>query len=142
MARSAARSGAVSLQDTIRSAAAELPADTVARIAAAIAPALAQPAANQPEISPADLRFWSSVDGLAYMAQSHDETLQRCLSHFQHLLSSITSAAHEDSDSAWTEALCDIGAEWIYQERQRADDFRRIQQAAIALATGRKEVQA
>ncbi|ASK91860.1 MULTISPECIES: hypothetical protein [Xanthomonas] len=66
MARSAAHKGAVSLQDTIRSAAAELPADTIARIAAALAPALAQPAANQPQRTTKQLRvaLSSCADGL------------------------------------------------------------------------------
>ncbi|RWU12451.1 hypothetical protein [Xanthomonas phaseoli] len=66
MSRSAARKGAASLQDTIRSAAAELPADTIARIAAAVAPALAQPAANQPQRTTKQLKvaLSSCADGL------------------------------------------------------------------------------
>lgn len=65
MSRSAARVAAVSLQDTIRSAAAELSDDTIARIAAALA-AVPMPAANQSQRTTKQLKvaLSSCADGL------------------------------------------------------------------------------
>ncbi|AMU99414.1 hypothetical protein [Xanthomonas citri] len=119
------------LHDTIRTAAAELPADTIARIVAAVAPALAQPAANQPSIQPDAVEYYGSTQGLGYMANAQEEALERCLRQFSYLLCSITSALHEDRDTDWVDALCDIGGEWVMREQQKLEAFRPIQQAAI-----------